>query len=181
MTAGKWTQDLIASKTRDAVGAGVTLWITLFFPKWKLHNCLPRFLIVSRCEVVSLALKEEYKAQTTTEQTGFTFQSKQAYETNGIALKPKQEVLSKYVAQIVHEQHVKSVSVVLRQSTMAARCRSCSCYCSQLHEGFSQGHCLPNGHPQAANHETCDQTNEGYHTVSFASFAFFNNLAESGI
>ncbi|KAL3627142.1 hypothetical protein CASFOL_028505 [Castilleja foliolosa] len=30
MTAGKWTQDLIASKTRDAIGAAVTLWMTVF-------------------------------------------------------------------------------------------------------------------------------------------------------
>ncbi|KAL3640500.1 Replication protein A 70 kDa DNA-binding subunit B [Castilleja foliolosa] len=64
-----------------------------------------KFLIVSKCEAVSPALEAEYKAQAITEESGFTFQAKQANETNGIGLKPKQEVVSKSAAQIVHEQH----------------------------------------------------------------------------
>ncbi|KAL3637902.1 Replication protein A 70 kDa DNA-binding subunit D [Castilleja foliolosa] len=64
-----------------------------------------KFLIVSKCEAVSPALEAEYKDQAMMEESGFTFQAKQSNEANGIALKPKQEVVSKSAAQIVHEQY----------------------------------------------------------------------------
>lgn len=59
------------------------LLVTNFF---SLH----RALIVTKCEVVSLALDAEIKTE--------------AMEEAGIILKRKPEMLTKSVAQIVHEQ-----------------------------------------------------------------------------
>jgi len=50
-----------------------------------------RALIVSKCEVVSPALEAEVKSEVKREDTG-------------IVLKPKQEMVAKSAAQIVHEQ-----------------------------------------------------------------------------
>lgn len=59
-----------------------------------------RYLFVIKCEAVSPALESEIKS----EQPGITLKPK---EGSGIDLKPKQSVVSKSAAQIVHEQHGK--------------------------------------------------------------------------
>ncbi|PIN00420.1 Single-stranded DNA-binding replication protein [Handroanthus impetiginosus] len=72
-----------------------------------------KFLIVSKCEVVSPALEAEFKADLKTEESGIVLKPKQemAVESevksvvSGFVLKPKQEVMAKSAAQIVHEQH----------------------------------------------------------------------------
>lgn len=74
-----------------------------------------RFLIVSKCEVVSPALEAEYKAQVKTEESGISLKPKQDMdidrevknEATGILLKPKPEVVAKSAAQIVLDQHGK--------------------------------------------------------------------------
>ncbi|KAL2243020.1 replication protein A 70 kDa DNA-binding subunit B [Sesamum indicum] len=70
-----------------------------------------KFLIVSKCEAVSPALEAEYKAEVKTERSGIVLKQKQEMDvgsevkTEGIVLKPKEEVVAKSAAQIVHEQH----------------------------------------------------------------------------
>ncbi|KAM3318841.1 replication protein A 70 kDa DNA-binding subunit B [Capsicum chacoense] len=62
-----------------------------------------KYLIVTKCEVVSPALVAEYKAEVKSEEmTGIVLTPKQ--EETGIVLKPKQEFQTKSAAQIVHEQ-----------------------------------------------------------------------------
>ncbi|GER38604.1 replication protein A 70 kDa DNA-binding subunit B [Striga asiatica] len=83
-----------------------------------------KFLIVSKCEVVSPALEVEYKADSglvsspeqnnvvKSEANGNSVVKSEANgnsvvksEANGVMLKPKEEVMAKSAAQIVHEQH----------------------------------------------------------------------------
>lgn len=73
-----------------------------------------RFLIVSKCEAVSPALEAEYKADVKTEDSGVSLKRKAMddddgvkTESPGIVLKPKQEIITKSAAQIVHDQHGK--------------------------------------------------------------------------
>ncbi|KAG6412308.1 hypothetical protein SASPL_124983 [Salvia splendens] len=69
-----------------------------------------KFLIVSKCDAVSPALEAEYKAEVNVEGSGTDMKPNQAMdvdvktESAGIALKPKQEVMAKSAAQIVHDQ-----------------------------------------------------------------------------
>lgn len=68
---------------------------------------------MSKCEVVSSALEAEYKADVKVEDSGNSLKQNQAMdadvqtESPGIVLKPKQEVVTKSAAQIVHDQHGK--------------------------------------------------------------------------
>lgn len=74
-----------------------------------------RYLIVTKCEVVSPALEMELKTEVKTEEAGILLKPKQetdvnneiTRETTGFNLKPKQEMVSRSVAQIVHEQRGK--------------------------------------------------------------------------
>ena len=75
-----------------------------------------RYLIVTKCEVVSPALEMEIKAGVKTEESDIVLKKpKLENEINnevktegaGIILKPKQEIVSKSAAQIVHEQREK--------------------------------------------------------------------------
>lgn len=71
-----------------------------------------RFLIVSKCEVVSPALEAEYKADVKTEESGASLKPMEVdgetkSEGTGIVLKPKQEIVSKSAAQIVNDQRAK--------------------------------------------------------------------------
>lgn len=70
---------------------------------------LLRYLIVTKCEVVSPPLEAEIVDVVKSEETGILLKPKQDVEVNnvqglGIVLKPKQEVFAKSAAQIVHEQ-----------------------------------------------------------------------------
>lgn len=58
-----------------------------------------RYMIVTKCEVVSPALEMEIKSEIST--------SEVQREQVGIILKPKQEMVTKSAAQIVHEQNGK--------------------------------------------------------------------------
>lgn len=69
---------------------------------------------MSKCEAVSPALEAEYKAEVKTEDSGNSLKRKSMEdddgvktESPGIVLKPKQEVVIKSAAQIVHDQHGK--------------------------------------------------------------------------
>ncbi|OIT04976.1 PREDICTED: replication protein A 70 kDa DNA-binding subunit B [Nicotiana attenuata] len=71
-----------------------------------------KYLIVTKCEAVSPALEEEYKAEMKTQENDIVLKPKQEnfkndikMEETGIVLKPKQEIQTKSAAQIVHEQH----------------------------------------------------------------------------
>ncbi|EYU45429.1 hypothetical protein ABFS82_09G050100 [Erythranthe guttata] len=73
-----------------------------------------KYLIISKCEVVGPPLEEEYTAEVKSEDGGIAKKPKHEIdvkiETNnneaaGIFLKPKQPVVTKSAAQIVHEQH----------------------------------------------------------------------------
>lgn len=71
-----------------------------------------KYLIVTKCEVVSPAFEMELKTEVKTEEAGILLKPKQetdvnneiTRETTGFNLKPKQEMVSRSVAQIVHEQ-----------------------------------------------------------------------------
>ncbi|XP_047338059.1 replication protein A 70 kDa DNA-binding subunit B [Impatiens glandulifera] len=62
-----------------------------------------KYLIVSKCEVVSPALEEEIKTEAKPEESETVMKSEAVNIGNGIFLKPKQEMLAKSAAQIVHE------------------------------------------------------------------------------
>ncbi|CAI9786728.1 unnamed protein product [Fraxinus pennsylvanica] len=72
-----------------------------------------KYLFVTKFETVSPALDSEYKAEAETKDSGFEMKPKQEMdvdgevknEVNGIVLQPKQEIVSKSAAQIIHEQH----------------------------------------------------------------------------
>ncbi|KAK6925113.1 OB-fold nucleic acid binding domain, AA-tRNA synthetase-type [Dillenia turbinata] len=68
-----------------------------------------KFLVVSKCEVVSPALEVEVKSEVKSEHNGIVLKPKEDMEMksmgNGILLKPKQEIVAKSAAQIVQEQH----------------------------------------------------------------------------
>lgn len=75
-----------------------------------------RYLIVTKCEVVSPALETEIKAEVETEEHDTVLkkpklENEARYEAkadvSSIILKPKQEIVSKSAAQIVHEQRAK--------------------------------------------------------------------------
>lgn len=71
-----------------------------------------KYLIVTKCEVVSPALEAEYKVEVKTEVICTPIKSKDEgnisieakSEGSGIILKPKQEIVTKSAHQIVHEQ-----------------------------------------------------------------------------
>ncbi|GLT25192.1 hypothetical protein SLA2020_003370 [Shorea laevis] len=76
-----------------------------------IPNKSEKYLIVTKCEVVSPALEMEFKAEESNEESGVIKKPKQ--ETlvenevkagTGIILKPKQEMVAKSAAQIVYEQ-----------------------------------------------------------------------------
>nr|KJB19416.1 hypothetical protein B456_003G101500 [Gossypium raimondii] len=78
-----------------------------------IPNKSEKYLIVTKCEVVSPALETEIKAEVETEEHDTVLKKpKLEYEAryeakadvSGIILKPKQEIVSKSAAQIVHEQ-----------------------------------------------------------------------------
>lgn len=78
--------------------------------------CCFRYLIVTKCEVVSPALEFEIISEVKSEgTTGIILKPKQETESKsevksqapGIVLKPKQEIVAKSAAQIVHEQREK--------------------------------------------------------------------------
>ncbi|KAE8681415.1 Replication protein A 70 kDa DNA-binding subunit B [Hibiscus syriacus] len=78
-----------------------------------IPNKSEKYLIVTKCEVVSSALETEIKAEIKTEEPDIVLKKpklehgiKNEAKTDlaGIILKPKQEVVSKSAAQIVHEQ-----------------------------------------------------------------------------
>ncbi|GKV35510.1 hypothetical protein SLEP1_g43768 [Rubroshorea leprosula] len=75
-----------------------------------IPNKSEKYLIVTKCEVVSPALEMEFKAEESNEESGVikmikqeTFVEKVKAGT-GIILKPKQEMVAKSAAQIVYEQ-----------------------------------------------------------------------------
>ncbi|KAL5746735.1 hypothetical protein ACOSP7_023707 [Xanthoceras sorbifolium] len=67
-----------------------------------------KYLIVTKCEVVSPALEMEIKAEVKNDEAGTVLKPKQENESKsegtGIVLKPKQEMVTKSAAQIVHDQ-----------------------------------------------------------------------------
>ncbi|KAH1114828.1 hypothetical protein J1N35_008206 [Gossypium stocksii] len=78
-----------------------------------IPNKSEKYLIVTKCEVVSPALETEIKAEVETEEHDTVLkkpklENEARYEAkadaSGIILKPKQEIVSKSAAQIVHEQ-----------------------------------------------------------------------------
>ncbi|KAL4281325.1 hypothetical protein GQ457_03G017910 [Hibiscus cannabinus] len=78
-----------------------------------IPNKSEKYLIVTKCEVVSSALETEIKAEIKTEEPGIVLKkpklehevkNEAKTDLNGIILKPKQEMVSKSAAQIVHEQ-----------------------------------------------------------------------------
>lgn len=68
-----------------------------------------KYLIVTKCEVVSPALEMEIKFEVKSDESGIILKPKQENEVKkdgpGIVLKPKQEMVAKSAAQIVHEQN----------------------------------------------------------------------------
>ncbi|KAK9278587.1 hypothetical protein L1049_028159 [Liquidambar formosana] len=70
-----------------------------------------KYLIVTKCEVVSPALEMEIKTEVKTEETGIILKPKEEMKFNnevkregtGIILKPKHEMVTKSAAQIIHE------------------------------------------------------------------------------
>ncbi|KAK6921000.1 Replication protein A, OB domain [Dillenia turbinata] len=68
-----------------------------------------KFLVVSKCEVVSPALEVEVKSEVKSVDNRIVLKPKEDMELksagNGILLKPKQEIVAKSAAQIVQEQH----------------------------------------------------------------------------
>lgn len=74
-----------------------------------------RYLIVTKCDVVSPALEAEYSTVLKTEAAGLVLKPKEEEnvkvevksEGPGILLKPKQEFVTKSAHQIVHEQSGK--------------------------------------------------------------------------
>lgn len=75
-----------------------------------------KFLIVTKCEVVSPALEKEIKEVVEQEESDMGMplkkpklenevKSENIKEAKGLILKPKQEIVAKSAAQIVHEQH----------------------------------------------------------------------------
>lgn len=66
-----------------------------------IPNKSEKYLIVTKCEPVSPALEAEIKSEVKTEGAA----AAPAHAPAGILLKPKQEVVAKSAAQIVHEQH----------------------------------------------------------------------------
>ncbi|XWS47924.1 hypothetical protein CRYUN_Cryun13aG0027900 [Craigia yunnanensis] len=74
-----------------------------------IPNKSEKYLIVTKCEVVSPALETEIKAEVKTEVSGIVLkkpklENEVKTEGAGIILKPKQEIVSKSAAQIVYEQ-----------------------------------------------------------------------------
>ncbi|XP_050257037.1 replication protein A 70 kDa DNA-binding subunit B [Quercus robur] len=77
-----------------------------------IPNKPEKYLIVTKCEVVSPPLEMEVKSEVKSEETGIVLKPKQENEIKsevksevpGIFLKPKQEIVAKSAAQIVHEQ-----------------------------------------------------------------------------
>lgn len=75
-------------------------------------SLLFRYLIVTKCEVVSSPLEAEIVDEVKNEEMGILKKPKLDAEANnmqglGIVLKPKQEMFTKSAAQIVHEQTEK--------------------------------------------------------------------------
>lgn len=73
-----------------------------------------RYLIVTKCVVVSPALEKEVKTEVKKEEAGIVLKPKVELDDkskfnngSGILLKPKQELVAKSAAQIVHEQRMK--------------------------------------------------------------------------
>lgn len=72
-----------------------------------------RYLIVTKCEVVSPPLEAEVVDAVKSEDTGILLKPKQDMEVKShmqgpeIILKPKQEMFTKSAAQIFHEQNGK--------------------------------------------------------------------------
>lgn len=69
---------------------------------------------MTKCEVVSTALEKEVKIEVKKEEADIVlkpkpeFDDKSAFNNgSGILLKPKQELVAKSAAQIVHEQRTK--------------------------------------------------------------------------
>lgn len=77
-----------------------------------IPNKPEKYLIVTKCEVVSPPLEMEVKSEVKSEEIGIVLKPKQEdvimsevkSEAPGIVLKPKQEMVAKSAAQIVHEQ-----------------------------------------------------------------------------
>ncbi|KAF3976022.1 hypothetical protein CMV_000769 [Castanea mollissima] len=77
-----------------------------------IPNKPEKYLIVTKCEVVSPPLEMEVKSKVKSEETGIVLKPKQEIEIKsevksevpGFFLKPKQEMVAKSAAQIVHEQ-----------------------------------------------------------------------------
>ena len=88
--------------------------------------CRLRYLIVTKCEVVSPPLEMEVKSEVKSEETGIVLKPKQENEIKsevksevpGIFLKPKQEIVAKSAAQIVHEQRQKYVILFVIPNSM---------------------------------------------------------------
>lgn len=70
-----------------------------------------RYLIVTKCEVVSPALEMEIKIEVKSDESGIILKPKQEDEVKndgpGIVLKPKQEMVAKSAAQILRDQNGK--------------------------------------------------------------------------
>ncbi|KAF3438061.1 hypothetical protein FNV43_RR20817 [Rhamnella rubrinervis] len=71
-----------------------------------------KYVIVTKCEAVSPALEMEIKTEDKSEEASIILKRKKGNEVTsevreeaGIILKPKQEMIAKSAAQIVHEQH----------------------------------------------------------------------------
>ncbi|KAL5544628.1 hypothetical protein UlMin_008412 [Ulmus minor] len=60
-----------------------------------------KYVIVTKCEAVSPALEAEFKSEVKQEIAGISLKR----DEGGMLLKPKQEMVAKSAAQIVHEQH----------------------------------------------------------------------------
>ncbi|EPS69068.1 hypothetical protein M569_05699, partial [Genlisea aurea] len=65
-----------------------------------------KFLIVTKCESVSPALAEEYSEVKTAPEQKPESEDDAKHTTVAVVLKPKQEVVSKSAAQILHEQNM---------------------------------------------------------------------------
>ncbi|XP_010258039.1 PREDICTED: replication protein A 70 kDa DNA-binding subunit B-like [Nelumbo nucifera] len=82
-----------------------------------IPNKSEKYLIVTKCEVISPALETEIRSEVKKEEAGIILKPKEEIvvkseigseikrEQTGILLKPKQEIVAKSAAQILHEQH----------------------------------------------------------------------------
>ncbi|KAG9153227.1 hypothetical protein Leryth_021249 [Lithospermum erythrorhizon] len=102
------SSEVISGKIQNLGLIGLSDYIVNDIP-----NKSEKWLIVSKCEAVSPALEKEYSTEAKVEDSGSVLKPHQGDavmkdvkpEICGIVLKPKQEIVAKSAAQIVHEQN----------------------------------------------------------------------------